>query len=104
MSQNVLNFMLYIINLYFVGLLDNPAMTAGVGLSITFVNVCGTSLMFGTNSAQETLTSQAFGAGELVRCGVLLNRGRVILLTLFIPISIIYFFSESIFLLMGIDS
>jgi len=47
----VLNFMLYIINLYFVGLLDNPAMTAGVGLSITFVNVCGTSLMFGTNSA-----------------------------------------------------
>ena len=73
----------------FVGLLGNTAMTAGVGLATTFVNITGTSVLAGINLAQETLTSQAFGAGELGRCGILLNRGRMILLVMFIPIAMI---------------
>jgi hypothetical protein len=48
---------LAIISLAFIGKLGNPAMTAGVGLATTFMNICGLSLMIGTNCAQETLTS-----------------------------------------------
>lgn len=99
-SNNVLGLIFYIMNLYFIGLLNNAAMTAGFGLATMFVNITGNSLLVGCNCAQETLTSQAFGAGELYRCGVLLNRGRMILLTMYVPISCLLFYSESLFLLM----
>ena len=78
-------------------------MTAGFGLAITSVAILGLSLMIGTNCALETLASHAFGAGELQRCGILLNRGRLILTTLFIPISILFYNSETLFLLIGQD-
>jgi MATE family multidrug resistance protein len=100
-SQNYLAFVTYLTNLYFVRLMDNAAMTAGYGLSTTMCHLLGLSLFIGANSAQETLTSQAFGAGELFRCGTLLNRGRMILVVLFIPITLIFLFSERIFLLIG---
>jgi Na+-driven multidrug efflux pump len=51
LTQNVLGFILLSINLYFIGLLDNAAMTAGLGLATTFIHVCGMSLMIGTNIA-----------------------------------------------------
>ena len=39
------------INLYFIGLLKNEVMTAGVGLAMTFCNIMGYSIIIGTNSA-----------------------------------------------------
>lgn len=102
-SQNFLGYGISVINLYFVGLLDNAAMTAAFGLAQTFITVTGLSLMLGSNSAQETLTSQAFGAGELRRCGVLLNRGRAFLTVLFVPVAIIFYCSDKILLLIRID-
>ena len=78
-------------------------MTAGFGLALTLVGILGLSLMIGTNCAQETLASQAYGAGELRRCGILLNRGRLILVALFLPISVVFFNSEAIFLFVGIE-
>lgn len=76
-------------------------LTAGYGLATSFCHVLGLSFFIGANCAQETLTSQAFGAGELFRCGSLLNRGRMILVVLFIPIAVIFLLSERIFLLIG---
>ena len=96
-------FLVPMINLYFIGFLENTLMTAGVGLAMTFVNILGLSVMVGINCAQETLTSQAFGANELVRCGVLLNRGRVILLLVFIPIAFIFMFTKQILIAIGQD-
>ena len=56
------------------------------------------SIMVGINAAQETLTSQAFGAGELRLCGIYLNRGQIILLTAYcIFASVPVFFGEQIF-------
>lgn len=95
--------LLFIINLYFVGKLNDAAMTAGLGLATFFVQALGYTVLMGTNIAQETLTSQAFGAGELYRCGALHNRGRTILLAVMIPIALVFFFSETIFLLIGQD-
>jgi multidrug resistance protein, MATE family len=87
--------------LYYVGQLGDDAMTAGFGLSIAFVDIIGTSILCGMNSAQETLTSQAFGAQELRRCGHLFNRGKLILLVLCVPIAMILLYSNQIFLLIG---
>ena len=79
----------FLINMYFIGRLGNPSMTAGVGLATTFVAIVGVSIMIGANLAQDTLTSQAFGANEPIRCGILLNRGRMILVVIFIPIALV---------------
>lgn len=55
------------------------------------------SVMIGLNAAQETLTSQAFGAGNLQLCGLYLNRGRFILTAFFIPLAtIVMLFAENI--------
>ena len=86
---NLLGNCCYLINMYFIGRFGNPAMTAGVGLATTFVAIVGVSIMQGTNLAQETLTSQAFGADEPIRCGTLLNRGRIIVFVMFVPIALI---------------
>ena len=95
--------MMRILNLYFIGKLGNAAMTAGVGLAISFTIALVQWVLVGANCAQETLTSQAFGAGEIRRCGILLNRGRVILTVIFIPICVLFLESERILLFIGLD-
>ena len=57
MITNVMMLVSYLVVMFFVGRLGDPAKTAGVGLATTFLNVIGFSIMFGTNCAQETLTS-----------------------------------------------
>ena len=75
-------------------------MIAGVGLSMTLLNIIGLSILIGTNCAQETLCSQAFGAGELVRCGELLNRGRVIIIVLYIPMAFTFTFTKQLLIML----
>ena len=99
----MLGYILYVINLYFAGLLGKASIIGGVGLAITLMHCLGFWVMVGMNCAQETLTSQAFGAGELVRCGQLLNRGRAILLSLLLPISLVFYNSEKILLAIKVD-
>lgn len=56
------------------------------------------SLIGAVNCAQETLTSQAYGSGDLKLCGTYLNRGRMVCLAFCIPLSFLFYFSEDIFL------
>ena len=46
-----------IINLIFVGYLNNPAMMAGVGMGNMTQNLCALSFVLGFNSALDTLIS-----------------------------------------------
>ena len=46
-----------IMNLSFIGYLDNPAMLAGVGLGNMTQNICALSIIIGFNSALDTLIS-----------------------------------------------
>ena len=60
------------------------------------------TLMIGLNSAQETLTSQAYGSRNYILCGAYLNRGTFILLAFYVPFALIPFiFGEKIYLAMG---
>ena len=78
---------------------------AVIGLTNTITNVMCQSLLIGLNAAQETLTSQAFGAGNLKLTGYYLNRGRVILTVFYVLFGIWpILFGERIFLAMGIDA
>lgn len=54
-----------VVNLAFVGQLNDAAMLAGVGLGNTILNMCGMSIILGLNLALETFVSQSFGQGNL---------------------------------------
>ena len=69
--------------------MDDPTKLAAVGLSSVCVHVMLLSLMIGLNAAQETLTSQAYGADNLRLCGTYLNRGACILVAFFVPFAVL---------------
>lgn len=82
--------------------MNDPTKMAAIGLSNVIVYIMLLSLMIGLNSAQETLTSQAFGNGNIRLVGAYLNRGRLILTAFFIPAAIIpCCFGERILLAFG---
>ena len=54
-----------IMNLAFVGHLNKPELVAGVGMGNMTVNLCALSLIYGFNSALDTLVSQAAGAKNI---------------------------------------
>ena len=62
-----------LMNLAFIGYLNDPAMMAGVGLGNMTNNLCALSIILGFNSALDTLISQAAGAGNIELSGVYLN-------------------------------
>ena len=67
------------IALIFAGHLGDSSNLAVMGLAHSTMNIIVMSVMVGVNAAQETLTSQSFGAGKLRLCGMYLNRGQAIL-------------------------
>ena len=89
------------VDLIFLGQLQNPALLAGVGMGTCIQNICGISIVIGLNNALETLASQAYGSKDLEICGVYLNRARFMLLIVFIPSFLILRQTEWILVLMG---
>ena len=67
------------IALIFAGHSGDSSNLAVMGLAHSTMNILVMSVMVGVNAAQETLTSQAFGAGKIRLCGMYLNRGQAIL-------------------------
>ena len=53
------------INLVFIGKLDDPVLLASVGMGNCLMNMLGLSIVIGLSGAMDTLVSQAFGAGNL---------------------------------------
>ncbi len=65
------------------------------------INLCGLSIFFGFNSAIESLVSRAVGANQFENCGILLYRGRLVVLISYIPVVIILLNSQSILVAFG---
>jgi MATE family multidrug resistance protein len=91
------------INLVFISNKPNPevAVTAAVGLGNATINLVGFSIIYGFNSALDTLISQAYGAGDYKLCGLYRTRGMFILTMTCIPILLIFLNSESILIICG---
>ena len=67
------------------GHLGDATVLAAIGLGNVYTMATVFACATGINVAQITLTSQAFGAGELKRCGMLLNRGTLVLAAFYVP-------------------
>ena len=89
----------------YAGTMQDPINLAVMGLSSSLGQLIIDLPLFGINSTQETLTSQAFGAGNLPVCGVYLNRGHFIVIAAFIPLAVgTILFGEDLLLLLGQDA
>ena len=91
------------LNLMFLGHLGDKNLVAGVGLGGCFCNITGMISIYGMNMAMDTLISQAFGAGNYELCGVILNRGRLIMSLMFVPTFIFSFYVKTILIAWGMD-
>lgn len=82
-----------------------PTELAASALSNMFATVTGWSVAMGMATALDTLCSQAFtGASNLHAVGVHLQRGILISLSLMVPIGFLWWNTESILLLLKLDS
>ena len=93
---NFVSLVIEVISMAFVGRLNDPEALAIIGLSNMMINIFAFSLMFGMNTALETLASQAAGAKNYKKAGVYFYRGRFILVVMFIPIFIFLAFSDKL--------
>ena len=102
---NFVSFVPMNLGVFLAGRMDDPAKVAAFGLSYVVSSMMVVSFMYGLNSAQETLSSQAFGFENARLYGIYLNRGRLILTVFFIPFALAALvFGEKILLAAGQDS
>lgn len=92
------------LNVIFIGLLNDPAKLAAVGMGNMVNNLVGMSCFFGFSAAMDTLQTQAAGAGNFELCGVYLHRARVIITGLFLVIIVLLLNVEKPLVMLGQDA
>ena len=110
----VLMFLMNFITMTFAGhiqMLNNDidtdeatAIFAGISLANMFAVVSFLSLIIGTSSAVDTLASQNYGGKNYVEVGIILQRSVLICICIALPLTTLWFSSESIFLYFGVES
>ncbi|XP_053728228.1 multidrug and toxin extrusion protein 1-like [Synchiropus splendidus] len=100
--SRILQYMLPFVVTVFCGRLGNNVMAA-YGLATAFVNITTISTGTGLGLACDTLVSQTFGGKNLLRVGVILQRGIIILLLFWLPCIALMVNSESILLCLAQD-
>ena len=81
------SYMSNILSAAIVGHLGARAIGAAA-LATTYANASGYAVLYGTASAIDTLSSQAVGAGNLRRVGLVRQRGLLVLMALALPIGV----------------
>ncbi|CDW80600.1 na+-driven multidrug efflux pump [Stylonychia lemnae] len=97
-------FFVQLINTYYIGHLNDQVIMAGIGMGNMLINILCFAVTQGLNSALETFISQSFGATNYSYCGVLLNRGRLIVSVFLIPIILIFVVSDKLLIYIGQDA
>uniref|UniRef100_I3K5Y8 Multidrug and toxin extrusion protein n=1 Tax=Oreochromis niloticus TaxID=8128 RepID=I3K5Y8_ORENI len=100
--SRILNYMLPFVVTMFCGRLGNDVM-AGYGLASATINVSTAATGTGLALACDTLVSQTFGGKNLLRVGVILQRGIIILLLFCLPCWGLLINAEAILLCLGQD-
>jgi multidrug resistance protein, MATE family len=72
-----------------------------IGLGNMTMNLFLRSYVLGFNMGLITLLSQAFGAGHYKRMGTIINRSKIMLTVLMMPLLVIMYFIGSILILLG---
>ena len=80
-----------LINLLFISSFNDTEKMAGLGLAISILAVIMV-IMNGITIPVETLTSNAFGSGNLKLCGLYLNRSLMVALGTYSIIAALFYF------------
>jgi MATE family multidrug resistance protein len=96
----VFSMLIELVNMYFIGHKNDPIKIAGVGLGNMYVNIICQSMILGLNGAVGTLASQAYGAKNLRKVGIYLNRGRFVAIIAFIPMTLLMLNCERVLLIL----
>ncbi|XP_040902406.1 multidrug and toxin extrusion protein 1-like [Toxotes jaculatrix] len=100
--SRILNYLLPFVVTMFCGRLGNEVM-AGYGLASATINVTTAATGCGLGLACDTLVSQTFGGKNLLRVGVILQRGIIILLLFCLPCWGLLINAQAILLCLGQD-
>ncbi|XP_061734395.1 multidrug and toxin extrusion protein 1-like [Nerophis ophidion] len=98
----ILNYMLPFVVTMFCGRLSSEVM-AGYGLATLTVNITTAATGLGLGHACDTLVAQTFGGKNLLRVGVIFQRGIIILLLFCLPCWGLLLNAQPILLLLGQD-
>ncbi|XP_077578249.1 multidrug and toxin extrusion protein 1-like [Stigmatopora nigra] len=98
----ILSYLLQFVVTVFCGRLNNEVM-AGYGLASATINVTTAATGLGLGFAIDTLVAQTFGGKNLLRVGVIMQRGIIILLLFCLPCWGLLLNSQRLLLLMGQD-
>jgi MATE family multidrug resistance protein len=90
------------IMLTFVGRLGE-VQGAAAGLANFYIAVTGIAFCTGILGAEETLCSQAFGAGNMQRVSIVFQRSAVIMVTISIPMGVIWCFTTPLLIALKQD-
>ena len=93
-----------LVNTFYVGHLGDSRIMAGVGMGNMLLNVFVFATCQGLNGALESLVSQSYGFKRYEQCGIYLNRGRLIVTAVQIPIFIFLAFSDTLLIAIGQDA
>ncbi|KAJ6431774.1 hypothetical protein OIU84_019119 [Salix udensis] len=99
-AVSLLQYCLQIISIMFVGHLGELALSSA-SMACSFASVTGFSVLLGMGSALETLCGQAYGAKQYHMLGIHTQRAMLTLLTVSIPLAIIWFYTGTILLSLG---
>ncbi|KAK7883107.1 hypothetical protein WMY93_029281 [Mugilogobius chulae] len=100
--SRIFNYLLPFVVTMYCGRLGNEVM-AGYGLASATINVTTSATGFGLAMACDTLVSQTFGGKNLLRVGVILQRGILILLLFCLPCWAILINAQAVLLCLGQD-
>ncbi|XP_035011410.1 multidrug and toxin extrusion protein 1 [Hippoglossus stenolepis] len=100
--SRILNYLLPFVVTMFCGRLGNEVM-AGYGLASATINITSLATGYGLGLTCDTLVSQTFGGKNLLRVGVILQRGIIILLLFCLPCWGLLLNAQPILLCVGQD-
>ena len=83
--------------------MGDETLLGGIGLGNMTVNLFAISFIESMNAVVETMGSQAAGNNNMKLAGIILNRGRVLLMYTFIPITFILLNIKYMYLWAGQD-
>ena len=87
--------MVQLLNIFFCGQISSTLL-AGVGLGNMLLNVFVFAITMGLNGTIETFVAWSFGSGDFKQCGTHLNRARVVVTAVIVPVMIIFCFVDKI--------
>ncbi len=90
-----------LINLYFVGNLDDSKLLAGFGLGNLLLDVLVFAIATGLNCTVDTFMSWAYGAHRYDEVGLHLNRVKIISVLFLLPVVLTFFYVDKILVHLG---